>query len=146
MESAFPSRNMWKDPCATLVRMDGVILEVRNRKEGCCHWSLVATTGHILALKLTASLRLVIESLFIVLNTRLTSLNSACIWFPHKSSVLLGSCLSSSHTVVIPQPSTILFYWCSCIAYFEWVLYMASVHSQAVWSWSQLCTRISLLS
>jgi hypothetical protein len=59
--------------------MDGVLLEVYNQKEGCCAWSLIATTCHILALKLTASLRLVIESLFLVLNTHLTSLNSACI-------------------------------------------------------------------
>jgi hypothetical protein len=33
-------------------------------KKGCCPWSLVATTGHILALKLTASLRLMIENFF----------------------------------------------------------------------------------
>jgi hypothetical protein len=51
-----PSQNLWKDPCATVIGMDGVLLEVRNRKWGCCPWSLVATSK-ILALKLTASLR-----------------------------------------------------------------------------------------
>jgi hypothetical protein len=82
MESAFPSRNLWNGPCATFIRTDGVWLKVRNQKEECCPWSLIATTGQILALKLTASLRLVIESLFLLLNTRSTSLNSAYISFP----------------------------------------------------------------
>jgi hypothetical protein len=82
MESAFPSRDLRNGPCATIIRMDGVWLEVYNQKEECCPWSLIATTGHILALKLAASLRLMIESLFLMLNTRLTSLNSAYISFP----------------------------------------------------------------
>jgi hypothetical protein len=74
--------NLRNGPCAAFVRTDGVWLEVRNRKEECCPWSLVATIDHILALKLTASLKLVIESLFLMLTTRLTSLNSAYISFP----------------------------------------------------------------
>jgi hypothetical protein len=78
----FLPRNLRNDPCATFVRTDGVWLEVCNRKEECCPRSLVATTGHILTLKLTASLKLVIESLFLMLTTRLTSLNSAYISFP----------------------------------------------------------------
>jgi hypothetical protein len=82
MEGVSPPRSLQKDPCATFVRTDGVLLEVRNQKEGCCPWSLIATVSHILALKLTASLRLMIESIFLVLNTHLTSLNSACILFP----------------------------------------------------------------
>jgi hypothetical protein len=77
--NTFPSQNMRKGPGATFSGTDGVLLTVRNRKEGCCPWSLVATTCHIQALKLTASLRLMIKSLFLVLNTRLTS---ACISFP----------------------------------------------------------------
>jgi hypothetical protein len=86
MESAFPPRNLWKDPCATFIRTDGVLLEVRNRKEWCCPWSLIATISHILALKLTASLRLMFESIFLMLNTHLTSLNSAWISF-HRNQV-----------------------------------------------------------
>jgi hypothetical protein len=82
MEGASPPQCLQKDPCATFIGADGVLLEVCNRKEGCCPWSLVATTSHILALKLTTSLRLMIESTFLVLNTCLTSLNSACISFP----------------------------------------------------------------
>jgi hypothetical protein len=35
-------------------RTDGILLKVRNQKEGCYTWSLVATTSRILALKLTA--------------------------------------------------------------------------------------------
>jgi hypothetical protein len=50
-------------PCATFIRMDGVLLEVQNHKGECCAWSLVATASHILTLKLTASLRLMSRSL-----------------------------------------------------------------------------------
>jgi hypothetical protein len=53
------------------VETDGVLLEVRNRKEACCPWSLVATISHILALKLTASLRLMIESLSLLFESSL---------------------------------------------------------------------------
>jgi hypothetical protein len=83
MESAFPPRNLWKDPCATFIRTDGVLLKIRNWKEGYYPWSHVATISRILSLKLIAYLRLMIKSLFLVLNTHLTSLNSACISFPH---------------------------------------------------------------
>jgi hypothetical protein len=81
MEGVSPPQSLWKVSCATFIETDSVLLEVRNRKEGCCPWSLVATTSHILTLKLNASLRLMIKSFFLVLNTRLTSLNSACISF-----------------------------------------------------------------
>jgi hypothetical protein len=52
MEGAFPPQNLQKDPCATFIRTGDILLEVRNRKEGCCAWSLMATTGRILALSL----------------------------------------------------------------------------------------------
>jgi hypothetical protein len=52
MEIAFPPWNLQKDPCATFVRTGGVLLEVRNWKEGCCAWSLMAATSRILALSL----------------------------------------------------------------------------------------------
>jgi hypothetical protein len=129
MEGA-PPRSLRKNLCATFVETDGVLLEVRNRKEGCCPWSLIATTSHILTLKLTASLRLMIESLFLMLNTRLTSLNSACISFTSnqvhslvriyhrvmlvhiRASILRGDSPLSSHVVSIsPVTSrTIMFY------------------------------------
>jgi hypothetical protein len=82
MEDASPPRSLRKDPCATFIETDGVLLEVRNQKEECCPWSLIATTSHILALKLTASIRLMIESLFLMLSTHFTSHNSSCISFP----------------------------------------------------------------
>jgi hypothetical protein len=63
MESTSPPQKLRKDPCVTFIRTDGVLLEVRNRKVECCIWSLVATTSHILALKLTASWELLIRSL-----------------------------------------------------------------------------------
>jgi hypothetical protein len=130
MEGASPPRRLQKDPCATFVGTDDILLEVRNWKEGCCPWCLVAITSHILTLKLTTSLRLIIESLFLLLNTRLTSLNSACISFTlnqvhslvriyhqamlvHlRASILHGDGPLSSHVVSIsPVTSrTILFY------------------------------------
>jgi hypothetical protein len=63
MEGASPPRNLRKDPYATFVGTDGVLLELRNQKEGGCARSLVATTSHVLALKLIASLRVLIISL-----------------------------------------------------------------------------------
>jgi hypothetical protein len=48
----FPSRKLQKDSCATFVGTDGILLEVRNQKEGYCTWSRVATTSRILALSL----------------------------------------------------------------------------------------------
>jgi hypothetical protein len=63
MESTFPSRNLWKDPYATFIGTDGVLLEEHNQKEWCCPWSLIATTSHILALKLSSSRRLMIGSI-----------------------------------------------------------------------------------
>jgi hypothetical protein len=81
--------------------MDGILLEVHNRKEVCCPWSTVATISHILALKLTASLRLMsrsITSLFWILAwpsyvaLAYPSLPPKCtLWF----------CLSSSHIAVV---------------------------------------------
>jgi hypothetical protein len=52
MEIAYPSWNLQKDPSATFIGTDGILLEVRNQKEGCCAWSLVAPTSHIVALRL----------------------------------------------------------------------------------------------
>jgi hypothetical protein len=62
--------------------MDGVLLKVCNWKEGCCTWSLVATTSCMLALSLLllSNLMNVSLSLF-VLNPCLTFLNSACTTF-----------------------------------------------------------------
>jgi hypothetical protein len=82
MESTFPSQNMCKGHYATFIGTDDVLLKVRNQKGGCLPWSLIATTSHILALKLTALLRLVSESIPWFLTPHLTFLNSGCISFP----------------------------------------------------------------
>jgi hypothetical protein len=42
-----------KGPCASFVRMDGILLELHNRKEECRTWSLIATTSQVLALRLS---------------------------------------------------------------------------------------------
>jgi hypothetical protein len=61
------------------VRTNDVLLEVRNQKEGCCPWSLVAIISHILAIKLTASLRMMIRSLSLfVSNPYLPFLSRGC--------------------------------------------------------------------
>jgi hypothetical protein len=62
MESAFPSQSLWKDTCAIFIGTDSVLLEVCNWEEWYCHWSLISTTSNILAIKLTASLRLLVRS------------------------------------------------------------------------------------
>jgi hypothetical protein len=36
IKRAFPPQNLQKYPYVTFVRTDGVLLDVRNRKEGCC--------------------------------------------------------------------------------------------------------------
>jgi hypothetical protein len=38
--------NWPENPTMTLVSMDGILLEVRNRKKGCRAWGLIATTSH----------------------------------------------------------------------------------------------------
>jgi hypothetical protein len=140
----FPSEFV-KRPMCNIHRNEWRITRGTQPERRVLPWSLVATTSHILALKLTTSRRLMIRSLSSLFEYSL-DFHKYCLCIIHSQpSVLLGSRLSSSHTMVIPQPSTILLYWCSCIAYFEWVPYIASVHSQAVWSRSQPCARISLL-
>jgi hypothetical protein len=65
-----------------IFKMDGVLLDVRNRKEECCTWSLVVITSRTLALKLTTSLRLMIGSLSLfVSNPCLTFLSITRISF-----------------------------------------------------------------
>jgi hypothetical protein len=64
MEKAFVRWKLAKDPCASFVRTDGVLLEVRNWKEECCVWSLGAMTSHILALSLSLLQDLMNVSLF----------------------------------------------------------------------------------
>jgi hypothetical protein len=47
MESAISYQNWPKNPIMTLFPTDDVLLKVRNRKERCHAWSLVATTRHV---------------------------------------------------------------------------------------------------
>jgi hypothetical protein len=47
MENALSHWNWPKNPIMTLFPMDGVLLEVCNRKVNCRAWSLVATTSNI---------------------------------------------------------------------------------------------------
>jgi hypothetical protein len=68
-----------KDPCASFIGMDDVLLELRNQKEECYAWSLVATTSHILTLSLLLLIDLVnISPSLFVSTPYLTFLNSAC--------------------------------------------------------------------
>jgi hypothetical protein len=71
-----------RGPCTTFVRTDGVLLEVRNRKGECCTWSLVATTSRILALKFTASLRLLIRSPSLFVSRPYLNFLSSVVYHP----------------------------------------------------------------
>jgi hypothetical protein len=71
-----------KDPCASFIRIDGVLLEVRNQKEEYCAWSLIATTSRMLDLSLLLLSDLMNVSHFLfVSNPCLMFLNSSCILF-----------------------------------------------------------------
>jgi hypothetical protein len=72
--------------------MDGVLLEVRNRKERCHAWSLVATTSHVRTLSMLlfqdsmgTSITLVIPS------SRYTTWLCLCV-SKSQSDTLLASC------------------------------------------------------
>jgi hypothetical protein len=52
MESAISYRDWPENLIMTLFPMDGVLLEVRNRKERCCAWSPVAMTSHVQTLNM----------------------------------------------------------------------------------------------
>jgi hypothetical protein len=120
MESTFPSQNLRKDPGATFIRTDSILLEVRNQKEGCCAWSLIATTSRILALKLTAALTLLIRSLSLfVSNPYLTSLDSACISFTLTQVYSLVTPIIESYRYVFTSafswtlcPLELMHHWC----------------------------------
>jgi hypothetical protein len=86
--------------CFLEVGTDGVLLEVRNQKEGCYPWSLVATTSHILALKLTASRKLMIRSLSPLFESSLDFPKQLLHIVHSHPSVLLDSYLPWSHIVV----------------------------------------------
>jgi hypothetical protein len=147
MESAFASQNLQKDPCATFVRTDGVLLEVRNQKEGCYPWSLVATTSHILALKFTASRRLMIGSLSPLFESSL-DFPKQCLHIAHSHpSVLLDSYLSLSHIVVESQMAPyshftliVLLYWPSLSST---LLGVDSLQALSFWSCS--CLHVSII-
>jgi hypothetical protein len=113
------SLGLAKDSYASFIRMDGVLLEVRNRKKECCTWSLIATTSRILALKLTALVRLMIRSLSsFVSDPCLTFLSSACIsCTPNQVYSLVRICHWSALLWIRKcLPTTVLLYWCSCIS------------------------------
>jgi hypothetical protein len=71
-----------KESCVTFIRTDGVLLEVWNRKGECCAWSLIATTSRILALKLTASLRLLIRSPSLFVSRPCLTFLSSAVYHP----------------------------------------------------------------
>jgi hypothetical protein len=144
----FPPHNLQKDPCATFCETDDVLLEVHNWKGECCAWSLVATTSHILALKLTASLTLLIRSISLFIsNPYLTSLDSACISFTLAPSVLLGRAYYRVISLWFHKCLLMIImpYWRSCIADVEQVPYMVSGHLWAKLPWSHLRPRVSVL-
>jgi hypothetical protein len=68
--------------CTSFIGMDGILLEVHNRKEEYCAWSLAATTSRILALSLLLLSELLDISISLfVSHPCLTFLNSDCTSF-----------------------------------------------------------------
>jgi hypothetical protein len=110
MKSAFPSQNLWKRPLCNIHRNKWCITRVTQPERRLLCWSLIAITSRILALKLTASLRVLISNL---------SWLQALAWLPlivlayrsPQPSVLLGSNLSSSH---VGPPSSKYPTWWRC--------------------------------
>jgi hypothetical protein len=150
MKSVFPSWNLQKDPYATFIRTDDVLLKVHNQKEGCFHWSLVATTSHILALKLTASRRLMIGSLSSLFEFSLDFPKQRLHIAHSRPSVLLDSYLPLSHIVVESQvPSyshftlIVFLYWPSLSST---LLGVDSLQSLSFWSHTTSCNHPVLLS
>jgi hypothetical protein len=110
MKNAFLHWKLAKDPCASFIRTDGILLDVRNRKERCCVWSLGATTSHIRALSLPFLQDLMNVRLFPCCCKFSLDSPKYCfniIHFP--PNVLPGPCLSSSPIVVASWvPSCVL--------------------------------------
>jgi hypothetical protein len=88
-----------KDPCASFIRTDVVLLEVCKRKEECCAWSLVATINRKLTLMLLLLLDLLNISISLfVLHPCLTFLNSAAhSSFPTKCTPWFTSIIEPYH-------------------------------------------------
>jgi hypothetical protein len=147
MKSALPSRNLWKDPYATFIRTYGVLLEERNRKEGCFPWSLVTTTSHILALKLTVSRRLMIGSLSPLFESSLDFPKYRLHIVHSHPSVLLYSYLPWSHIVVGSQMPPYSHF--TLIVFLYWPNLSSTllgVDSLQVLSfWSHSCLHVSIL-
>jgi hypothetical protein len=118
----FPPWNLQKYPCVAFFGTDGVLLKICNKKEECCARSLVAMISHILPLKLTSSLALLIRSLSLfVSNLYLTSLDSGFILFT----------LTQVYSLVMPITES---YHCNFTSAFSWSLYPVGAHASLILS------------
>jgi hypothetical protein len=108
MESTISYRNWPENLIMTLFPMDGVVLKVRNQKERCHAWSLVATTSHV---------RIVSVLLFQDSTSTSTTLfvpssgntNWPClVCLQLRSDTLLASCYCQAITLSHPFVPTIL--------------------------------------
>jgi hypothetical protein len=101
-----------KGPCASFIRMDGVLLEVCNRKEECHTWSLVATTSQILDLRLSLPQTLMSISLFLFVS-------KPCLTF--LSIVYISSTPNHVYTLVRTHHWVILHHFlCSSSFHKSW--------------------------
>jgi hypothetical protein len=126
--------------------MDGVLLKVCNWKEGCCTWSLVATTSCMLALSilLLSNLMNVSLSLF-VLNPCLTFLNSACTTFTLNQVYSLVHIYHRAISWWFHKRLPFCPIKCSYTVYFEQVPYMVLVRFWAMSLWAHTWLYIPIL-
>jgi hypothetical protein len=123
----------------TFIKTDGVLLKVRNWKDGCCAWSLVATTSHVLILHLVLLQGMMIESpSLIVLDPCLTHLSSACISFMPNQVYSLARIYHRSISWWFHKCLPFCSIKCLCITDFEQVPYMVSIRFWVTSFWS--CT------
>jgi hypothetical protein len=110
MESAISYRNWPDDLIMTLFPTNGILLEVRNRKERCHAWSPIATTSHIRALSMlffqdSTSMS---TNLFVPSSGYMTW---PCLVCPHlRSDTLLASYYRQAITLSHPFVPIILVY------------------------------------
>jgi hypothetical protein len=108
MESAISYQNWPENPIMTLFLMNGVLLEVRNRKERCHAWSPIATTSHVRALSMlffqdSTSMS---TTLFVPSSGYTTWPCLVCLQL--RSDTLLASCYHQAITLSHPFVPTIL--------------------------------------
>jgi hypothetical protein len=97
-----------ENPTTTLVSTDGVLLEVRNRNEGCRAWSPVATTSHVRTLSMLFFQDSTSTSTTLFIPSSGYTTWPCLVCLQHRSYTLLASCYRQAITLSHPLLPTIL--------------------------------------